>query len=166
MQYYSFLQHISDHCSFGRAINIIEHPAFHSLLLILHRDIHDMDIPHHTKMHELILASWRRSFETLKAELKVSSWLVSSNLISWHEICRQNLIYHRHVVFGQSQLLSCCDHALDCTRWEDRCTLLEDGANCFSLCFLQAHRRGAWQASPQYPWRCKNSYQEGELNSA
>ncbi|KIK10981.1 hypothetical protein PISMIDRAFT_80090, partial [Pisolithus microcarpus 441] len=40
------------------------------LILYLHRDLQDTDIPHRTKTHELILQCWQECFMQLRVELK------------------------------------------------------------------------------------------------
>ena len=55
-----------------QAINIIECPAFRQLLLVLCQNLQDTDIPHHTKMCDLIVTDWEKSFNSIKVELKVS----------------------------------------------------------------------------------------------
>ncbi|KAI6021931.1 hypothetical protein EDC04DRAFT_2901106 [Pisolithus marmoratus] len=52
-----------------QSINVIECPEFHHLILLLHQDLQDTDIPHHTKLHELILEAWRDYFRILKQDL-------------------------------------------------------------------------------------------------
>ncbi|KIK74715.1 hypothetical protein PAXRUDRAFT_174875, partial [Paxillus rubicundulus Ve08.2h10] len=42
------------------------------LLLLLHQDLKDSQIPHHTKIHEDIISAWQRYFMVLQAELAVS----------------------------------------------------------------------------------------------
>ncbi|KAF9228989.1 hypothetical protein BS17DRAFT_763620 [Gyrodon lividus] len=52
------------------AINKIEHPDFHQLILYCCPwNITDSEIPHHTKAHELILNNFGTMFAALQAEL-------------------------------------------------------------------------------------------------
>lgn len=80
---YDTLSH-SDHVLFivvpmSQPISIVDCSAFRRLLLILRRDIDDSDIPHRSKMRELVLrAAWKSSFDTIRAELKVNGRLVSN----------------------------------------------------------------------------------------
>lgn len=62
----------------SQPISIVDCSAFRRLLLILRRDIDDSDIPHRSKMRELVLAAWKSSFDTIRAELKVNGRLVSN----------------------------------------------------------------------------------------
>ncbi|KAI6044304.1 hypothetical protein EDC04DRAFT_2890097 [Pisolithus marmoratus] len=53
----------------NQSINVIECPEFHHLILLLCQDLQDTDIPHHTKLCELILEAWRDYFRILKQDL-------------------------------------------------------------------------------------------------
>ncbi|KIK25338.1 hypothetical protein PISMIDRAFT_9694 [Pisolithus microcarpus 441] len=52
-----------------QSINVIECPEFRHLILLLHQDLQETDIPHRTKLHELILEAWRDYFRILKQDL-------------------------------------------------------------------------------------------------
>lgn len=55
-----------------QAINVVECPAFRRLLLVLRQDLQDSDIPHRTKVHDLIVTAWEKCFDMIKLELKAS----------------------------------------------------------------------------------------------
>jgi len=54
-----------------QSINVVECPEFRKLLLVLREDMNDADIPHRTKVRELIIKTWAIWFDKLKAELAV-----------------------------------------------------------------------------------------------
>jgi hypothetical protein len=56
-----------------QSINVIECPEFWDLLLLLHQDLHDKDIPRCTKLRESIVQVWEQWFKTLSQELSVCS---------------------------------------------------------------------------------------------
>ena len=56
-----------------QSINVIECPEFRDLLLLLHQDLHDKDIPQCTKLRESIVQVWEQWFKTLSQELLVCS---------------------------------------------------------------------------------------------
>lgn len=56
---------------FHQSINVVESPYFRRLLLLLRESLQEKDIPHRTKMRELIMESWEAYIETLKEELAV-----------------------------------------------------------------------------------------------
>ena len=56
-----------------QSINVIECPEFRDLLLLLRQDLHDKDIPRHTKLRESIVQVWEQWFKTLSRELSVCS---------------------------------------------------------------------------------------------
>ncbi|KIK20636.1 hypothetical protein PISMIDRAFT_105384 [Pisolithus microcarpus 441] len=56
----------------------MECPQFHQLILYLHHDLQDTDIPHHTKTHELILQHWRECFMQLRVELKIGHFTMDN----------------------------------------------------------------------------------------
>jgi hypothetical protein len=57
---------------FLQAINIIECVEFRCLIHFLWKDLTDSDIPHHTKLCELIIVTWQEYFQVLKGDLAVS----------------------------------------------------------------------------------------------
>ena len=52
-------------------MNVVENPEFRKLILLLREDIEDKDIPHRTKLCQLILDQFRTYFASLKEELAV-----------------------------------------------------------------------------------------------
>lgn len=56
---------------FHQSINVVESPYFRRLLLLLRESLQEKDIPHRTKMRELIMESWEDYIVTLKEELAV-----------------------------------------------------------------------------------------------
>jgi hypothetical protein len=50
----------------------VECPEFRWLLLLLRPDLKEANIPHRSKLRELIIEAWKREFEGLKRELAVS----------------------------------------------------------------------------------------------
>jgi len=56
-----------------QSINVIECPEFHYLLCLLHKDLRETDIPHRTKLCELILEVWKFYFQVVKQDLAVST---------------------------------------------------------------------------------------------
>ena len=64
--FYTCYAHIS---SFRiKSFNVVECPEFRALLLLLRNDL---NIPHRTKLHELLLQAWRAHFEVLRRDLQV-----------------------------------------------------------------------------------------------
>ncbi|KIK12108.1 hypothetical protein PISMIDRAFT_49361, partial [Pisolithus microcarpus 441] len=53
------------------------------LILYLHHDLRDTDIPHCTKTRELILQRWRERFMQLRVELKVAVGAISFTADVW-----------------------------------------------------------------------------------
>jgi hypothetical protein len=51
---------------------MIECPEFRRLVCFLWRDIKDSDIPHRTKLRDLITQAWVEYFDVLKGDLAVS----------------------------------------------------------------------------------------------
>lgn len=60
-----------------QSINVIESPLFRRLLLLLRESLHEKDIPHRTKMRELIMQSWEDLIGTLKQEVTVRYYHLS-----------------------------------------------------------------------------------------
>ncbi|KIK13446.1 hypothetical protein PISMIDRAFT_118865 [Pisolithus microcarpus 441] len=56
----------------------MECPQICQLILYLHRDLWDTDIPHHTKTCELILQHWREHFMQLRVELKIGHFTMDN----------------------------------------------------------------------------------------
>ena len=52
-----------------KSLNIIECPEFRCLLLLLRSDLMDTQIPHRTKLHELLLQAWAQHFKNLHRDL-------------------------------------------------------------------------------------------------
>ena len=50
----------------------MECPEFQELICFLHQELHETDIPHCTKLQELIIETWRGYFQVLKDDLAVS----------------------------------------------------------------------------------------------
>ena len=50
-------------------MNIMECPEFRHLILLLCPDLKESDIPHRTKISDLILETWNEHFQVLKADL-------------------------------------------------------------------------------------------------
>jgi hypothetical protein len=57
---------------FLQAINIIECVEFRRLIRLLRKDLTDSDIPHRTKLRELIIVAWQEYFQVLKGDLAMS----------------------------------------------------------------------------------------------
>src|ERR1700709_2330596 len=62
-------------------MNIMECPEFRHLILLLRPDLKESDIPHRTKISDLILETWNEHFQVLKAELAVSVQLLIVQII-------------------------------------------------------------------------------------
>jgi len=56
----------------------MECPEFRRLLLLLRPDLKDANIPHRSKLRELIINAWKREFENLKCDLAVSFFALST----------------------------------------------------------------------------------------
>ncbi|KIM61339.1 hypothetical protein SCLCIDRAFT_122302 [Scleroderma citrinum Foug A] len=56
---------------------------FWQLLLLLCNNLKDSDIPHCTKMRELVLQAWRDYFAALKANLKKATGEISFTSDLW-----------------------------------------------------------------------------------
>ena len=54
-----------------KSITVLDCPEFRKLLLLLHDDLKDSDIPHQTKGRVLIIEAWKKHFMALHAELAV-----------------------------------------------------------------------------------------------
>lgn len=59
-------------------MNVIECPEFRRLLCLLRQDLKDSDIPHPSKLRELICQAWQEYFVALKKELAVSAQLLDN----------------------------------------------------------------------------------------
>jgi len=55
----------------SKSINVVECHEFQVLLLLLRSSLKETMIPHHTKLHELIVEAWKHYFQVLKANLAV-----------------------------------------------------------------------------------------------
>jgi hypothetical protein len=55
----------------SQSINVIECREFCDLLLVLHEDLQEKDIPRRTKLRESIIKAWERWFKILKKDLAV-----------------------------------------------------------------------------------------------
>ncbi|KAI5991329.1 hypothetical protein EDC04DRAFT_2911606 [Pisolithus marmoratus] len=66
-----------------QAIYVMECPQFHWLILYLHQDLWDTDIPHHTKTHKLVLQCWQEHFMQLRVELKRAIGAISFTADIW-----------------------------------------------------------------------------------
>jgi hypothetical protein len=60
------------HHFIAQAIDVIECPEFWDLLLLLRSNLQDAMIPRWTKVRQIILEAWSKSFEQLKHDLSVS----------------------------------------------------------------------------------------------
>ncbi|KAI6100378.1 hypothetical protein EDD17DRAFT_1768156 [Pisolithus thermaeus] len=58
-----------------QSLNVIECPEFCELILLLHQDLRNSDIPHHMKLHELIIDAWREYFIILKRNMAKAGFL-------------------------------------------------------------------------------------------
>ncbi|KIM61363.1 hypothetical protein SCLCIDRAFT_122239 [Scleroderma citrinum Foug A] len=56
---------------------------FQQLLLLLHNNLKDSDIPHHMKTWELVLQAWQDYFVVLKADLKKAVGEISFTSDLW-----------------------------------------------------------------------------------
>jgi hypothetical protein len=84
-----------------QSLNIIECKEFRKLLLLLHQDLKDSDIPHCTKIRESIITAWQTYFATLKDELAVSCIVITLSLIftpSFTAFSWTNFAHGRHMV--------------------------------------------------------------------
>jgi hypothetical protein len=61
-----------------QSVNIVECPELRDLLLYLNEDLEDSDIPHRTKLTELIFKSFDREFKCLVDHIQVSTSLAAS----------------------------------------------------------------------------------------
>jgi len=52
-----------------KSLNIVECPEFRHLLLLLRSNLMDTQIPHQTKLHELLLQAWAQHFKNLCRDL-------------------------------------------------------------------------------------------------
>jgi len=52
-----------------KSLNVVECPEFRRLLLLLRSDLMDTQIPHRTKLHELLLQAWAQHFKNLRCDL-------------------------------------------------------------------------------------------------
>jgi len=52
-----------------KSLNVVECPEFRQLILLLHSDLKDSQIPYRTKMRELILQAWSQYFQVLRRDL-------------------------------------------------------------------------------------------------
>ncbi len=67
-----------------KALNIVECPEFRQLLLLLCNDLQDSQIPHRTKLRELVLQAWSQYFQALRRDLaacSLPSFLTSSQFV-------------------------------------------------------------------------------------
>jgi hypothetical protein len=79
-----------------QAINIVKCVEFRRLIRFLWRDLNESDIPHRTKLCELIIVTWHKYFQVLKSDLAVSAYLsrVPSNvLFTLTEGARKNILH-------------------------------------------------------------------------
>jgi hypothetical protein len=53
-------------------MNILECVEFRRLIRFLRKDVNESDIPHRTKLRELIIVAWHEYFQVLKSDLAVS----------------------------------------------------------------------------------------------
>lgn len=53
-------------------MNLMECPEFRRLLRLLRKDLRESDIPHWTKLRELIVETWYEYFDALKQDMAVS----------------------------------------------------------------------------------------------
>ncbi|KAI5981995.1 hypothetical protein EDC04DRAFT_2916032 [Pisolithus marmoratus] len=66
-----------------QAIYVMECPQFHWLILNLHHNLQDTDIPHHTKTCKLVLQHWQEHFMQLRVELKRAIGAISFTADIW-----------------------------------------------------------------------------------
>ena len=61
------------HCTYiiMQLPNVIKCQEFQDLLLLLHKDLQDKDIPHQSKLHQAIIKAWETWFKVLKQDLSV-----------------------------------------------------------------------------------------------
>ncbi|KAI6017115.1 hypothetical protein EDC04DRAFT_2902646 [Pisolithus marmoratus] len=86
-----------------KSINVIKCLEFHQLLLLLHKDLWDADIPQHTKMWELIIEAWREYFVVLKNDLVKAEGRISCTADIWSdEVLRPFLALTTHWI-GKSE---------------------------------------------------------------
>jgi len=52
-----------------KSLNVVECPEFRRLLLLLWSNLMDTQIPHRTKLHELLLQAWAQHFKNLRRDL-------------------------------------------------------------------------------------------------
>ncbi|KAF9489893.1 hypothetical protein BDN71DRAFT_1435048 [Pleurotus eryngii] len=70
-----------------QSINIVECPEFWSLLLLLHEDLRDKNVPCHTQLHSLVIKSWQTYFEHLKTDLQAALGKISFMGDIWSDQC-------------------------------------------------------------------------------
>ena len=83
-----------------KLIAILDCPEFHKLILLLHNDLKDSNIPHQMKGRVLIIKAWKTHFMALHAELAVLYPLIvieHSRLMSaiFTECCWSNFFQQR-----------------------------------------------------------------------
>ena len=74
-----------------QSLNVVESEEFRKLILILREGMRDHDIPHRTKMREIILTRWKEFFETVRRDLQVCD----SFYLSWVHPNIMNLVCSR-----------------------------------------------------------------------
>jgi hypothetical protein len=83
-----------------KSLRLVKCSEFRNLLLFLRRDLRDADIPHWSKVRDLVLDSWSTYFDELKLNLEVRP----SSTLLWHvnipcPECRgSDIIHMRHMV--------------------------------------------------------------------
>jgi hypothetical protein len=85
-------------------MNLMECPEFRRLLQLLWKDLWECDIPHCTKLRELIVEAWYQYFDILKQDLAISVSLF--DLASYHlficSVRMQNERYRAPLTSGQT----------------------------------------------------------------
>src|SRR6266481_8186501 len=55
----------------AQSINVIESPEFRNILLLCCESLRDKDIPHHTKIRDAIINTWKEQFLILSKDMQV-----------------------------------------------------------------------------------------------
>jgi hypothetical protein len=97
----------------------MECPEFRALLLFLRDDLKVDMIPHRTKMRELVITSWKESFQALKRELQVCLLnilaLLNPFLIFFGQVRgREGFFHSGHLVQSKSPIISGHNRPLGC----------------------------------------------------
>ncbi|KAJ7435286.1 hypothetical protein FB451DRAFT_1418305 [Mycena latifolia] len=77
------------------SIHLIESREFRDLLLLLRESLSDKDIPHQTKLTNLIIEAWMRYYHELKATLGAAIGLISFTADIWSRAKTRQVLLHQ-----------------------------------------------------------------------